>query len=230
MPRFQAIHNRALERKGGEAALAELLPAPRSKEELLSIGEDRYLAMMTKCINQAGFSWKVIENKWPQFEEAFFQFRVDTLLMLSDEQWEAYTQDTRVVRNWQKIKTVKDNSLLIHDERLDRTGGIAALIAEWPETDQVGLLDYLKKKGSRLGGNTSQWFLRNMRKDGFVLTRDVVGALITAGLDIKAQPTSKREYKLIQDTFNGWQQDTGLCMTHLSKIAAFSFGDNYLPA
>ena len=115
----------------------------------------------------------------------------------------------------------------ILNERSLRNGGFPELIAHWPESDQIGLLAYLKKHGSRLGGQTAQWFLRNIRKDGFILTKDVVGALISTGLDIKEQPTSKREFKLIQETFNDWQQETGLCMTHLSKIAAFSYGENY---
>lgn len=226
MQHFNTILDIAQQRKGGSEKLSSLLPDPLSDSKLKILGEDRFLAMMTKCINQAGFSWKVIENKWPQFEEAFFGFKPDTLLMLSDEQWEAYTQDKRVVRNWQKIKTVKENALMIMDERQRQTGGIATLIADWPTTDQIGLMAHLKKHGSRLGGNTAQWFLRSVGKDGFVLTKDVIGTLRTAGLEIKPQPTSQKEMKLIQGAFNQWQDETGLCMTHLSKIAAYAFGDN----
>ena len=68
---FSTILARAEARKGGELALAQLMPYVASQEELVDLPDDRYLAMMTKCINQAGFSWKVIENKWPEFEQAF---------------------------------------------------------------------------------------------------------------------------------------------------------------
>ena len=61
MTKFQKIKERAEHRKGGGTALKKLLPKIASKKQLQSLGDDRYLAMMTKCINQAGFSWKVIE-------------------------------------------------------------------------------------------------------------------------------------------------------------------------
>lgn len=224
LAKFETIYERAAARKGSEAKLEMLLSEPSSAKQLKAIAEHRYLATMTKCINQAGFSWKVIEQKWPEFEEAFFGFKLDTLILLSDEQWEAYTQDRRVVRSWQKIKALKDNVAWLYDEQA--RGGIAALIADWPQDDFVGLLAYLKKNGSRLGGNSGQRFLRYMGKDAFVLTRDVITTLIGAGLDIKPEPSSKREMALIQDAFNQWQQQSGRPFTQLSQIASYSVGDN----
>lgn len=225
--KFHTIYERALKRKGGEANLLALLSSGQNSEQLVATPEHRYLAMMTKCINQAGFSWRVIEQKWPEFEEAFFGFNVDTLILLSDEQWEGYTQDKRVVRSWQKIKALKENVAWLYDERCAREG-IAKLIADWPSEDFVGLLSYLKKHGARLGGNSGQRFLRYMGKDSFILTRDVVATLIGAGLDIKTEPSSKREMNLIQDAFNQWQQESGLSLTHLSQIASYSVGDNVI--
>jgi len=224
--KFQETLDRAVERKGCIAALNALLSEALPSSSLIDIPDNRYLAMMTKCINQAGFSWKVIEKKWPEFEEAFFGFKLDTLTLLSDEQWEAYTQDKRVVRSWQKIKALKENVAFLYNEKHEHKG-IARLIADWPETDLVGLLLHLKKQGSRLGGNTGQRFLRNMGKDCFVLSGDVTTVLIASGLDIKPQANSQRELHAIQAAFNQWHEETGLPYSHLSKIAAYSVGDNY---
>ena len=225
--KFQETFDRAVERKGSAGALNALLPKVLPSSRLLDIPDDRYLAMMTKCINQAGFSWKVIEKKWPEFEEAFFGFKLDTLALLSDEQWEAYTQDKRVVRSWQKIKALKENVAFLYNEKYEHKG-IARLIADWPESDLVGLLLHLKKQGSRLGGHTGQRVLRNMGKDCFVLTGDVTTVLIASGLDIKPQASSQRELQAIQIAFNQWHDETGLPYSHLSKIAAYSVGDNYI--
>ena len=74
MSGFDDIQSRAQSRKGGARALKALLPKVATYKQLIELGDDRYLAMMTKSINQAGFSWKVIENKWPSFEEAFLGF------------------------------------------------------------------------------------------------------------------------------------------------------------
>ena len=57
--KFAEIKARAEHRKGA-SSLRALLPNFSTELELESLGDDRYLAMMTKVINQAGFSWKVI--------------------------------------------------------------------------------------------------------------------------------------------------------------------------
>ena len=226
MKSFSDIHARAAERKGGYEALAALLPAFLNDEKLARLGDDRYLAMMAQTINQAGFNWTVIANKWPEFEEAFHGFDIERLSYLSPEQWEAYVKDRRVVRNWQKIKAVMENLGFILDVAREH-GSFARFIAAWPSADQVGLLQVLKKRGSRLGGHTGQWFLRYVGKDGFVTTRDVTLALREAGVDIAENPRSQRDLKRIQAAFNAWHDESGLPYTHLSKIAAYSIGANY---
>ncbi|MFK7862674.1 MAG: DNA-3-methyladenine glycosylase I [Pseudohongiellaceae bacterium] len=227
MTAFAKIRERAENRKGGSAALKKLMPTVLNKKKLAEISDDRYLAMMTKCINQAGFSWKVIEKKWPEFEEAFFEFKPDTLSLLSPEQWEAYTSDRRVVRNWQKIKALQENVFFVTEESR-RHGGFGKFIGQWPESEQIDLMRYLKKHGSRLGGQSALWFLRRMGKDCFILATDVVVTLRSIGLDIAENPSSQRDLKKIQAQFNQWQQETGLPYSHLSRILACSVGENYL--
>ena len=227
MSGFEDIRLRAEARKGGARALKAMLPTVATKKQLIGLGDDRYLAMMTKSINQAGFSWKVIENKWPSFEEAFLGFDPRKLSYLSPEQWEAFTSDKRVVRNWQKIKALQDNVFFVQDESR-RSGGFGQFIADWPVEDQIGLMAYLKKHGSRLGGQSALWFLRRVGKDCFIPARDVAVLLRSIGLDIAENPTSKRDLSKIQAQFNEWHVETGLPYSHLSRIASCSVGDNYL--
>lgn len=227
MGKFSEIKKRAEQRKGGAAGLKKLLPKVASKRQLANIEDNRYLAMMTKCINQAGFSWKVIENKWPEFEEAFFGFDLRKLGLLSPEQWEAYVSDRRVVRNWQKIKALQENIFFVREESRIH-GGFGKFIGQWPASNQIGLMAHLKKNGSRLGGHSALWFLRQMGKDCFTLGRDVVVTLRATGLDIAESPTSKRDLQKVQDQFNLWHEETGLAYSHLSRIAACSVGENYL--
>ncbi|MCP3688961.1 MAG: hypothetical protein GY784_11145 [Gammaproteobacteria bacterium] len=54
---FDEIFDIAADRKGGSEALDELLTQPKSTAELEDIGDDRWLACMTRCIFQAGFNW-----------------------------------------------------------------------------------------------------------------------------------------------------------------------------
>jgi len=226
MKKFSDIKAMAEQRKGGKKTLKQLLPAVLSTNELIKIGDDRYLAMMCKAINQAGFNWTIIEHKWPQFEEAFFQFDVDRLAFMPLEHWEAYTKDTRVVRNWIKIKAVMHNTQMIQ-QLANEHGSFAKFIANWPVSDQIGLMAYLKQNGSRLGGKTCQWFLRYIGKDCFAITNDVVLAIQNAGYDIRDNPTSKRDMIKVQEAFNTWHDECGLPYTHISKIVSYSVGRNY---
>jgi 3-methyladenine DNA glycosylase Tag len=226
MKKFQSIYERALERKEGEVTLQQLLPIVLTVDEIASIPDSRFLSMMAKGVNQAGFHWQVIENKWPQFEEAFFGFDVEKLAFLPDQVWDQFLFDKRVVRNWQKIESVYKNAIFMR-ELAQEHGSAARFIAHWDRHDQLGLTQYLKKKGSRLGGMTGAIFLRRTGKDIYLLSRDVVLALQHAGLDIADQPTSLKDLRLIQSCFMKWHQETNFPYSHLSKIAAYSVGENY---
>ena len=89
------------------------------------------------------------------------------------------------------------------------------------------LLSQAVRQGARLGGNTGQYFLRFLGRDGFMLSRDVVLCLRDAGLDVAETPTSKRDLAKIQAQFNAWAAETKLPYTHLSRICAMSIGENH---
>ncbi len=225
MPSFKTIRARAAKRKGGEAALMALLPKPVTAKALARITDDRILADMTKRIFSAGFAWSVIEKKWPDFELAFLGFEPKRLLAQPDEFWERLAGDPGIVRNAQKIMAVRANAQFISDIAREH-GSFAKFLAAWPTSDQVGLLELLSKRGARLGGGTGQYFLRFIGKDTFVLSKDVVASLRDAGLNIAESPTSKKDLREIQDQFNAWAEETGLSLTHLSRICAMSIGEN----
>ncbi len=223
---FKTIRARAAKRKGGDAALAALLPKVPSQKALAKLRDDRALAEMAKRIFSAGFVWSVIEKKWPGFEAAFLAFEPGRLLLQPDEFWDQLTGDKRIVRNPQKIAAVRENVRFVADIAREH-GSFGKFLAQWPLDDQVGLLELLAKRGARLGGRTGQYFLRFIGKDGFVMSTDVVACLRDAGLDIAPNPTSKKDLKKIQDAFNGWAEETGLPRVHLSRICAMSIGENY---
>lgn len=228
MGTFGAIYDRAVKRKGGEDELEKLLAdwrKPKSARTIAKIPDDRWLAMMTKCIFQAGFSWKVIESKWPGFEEAFDGFDPPRWALAPDEDLDALAKDTRIVRNPQKIHTVRPNAIFICDLAKDY-GSAGKAFANWPMNDQIGLLELLKKKASRMGGNTAQYFLRFMGLDSFILSQDVNAALIMEGI-IDKPATSKTAMKAVQEAFNTWAEETGRTRVQLSRILAMSAGDNY---
>ncbi|MET2826557.1 DNA-3-methyladenine glycosylase I [Mesorhizobium shangrilense] len=228
MADFRKIRLRAAKRKGGETQLASLLGLAPDNAAVAGIADDRILSTMAERIFAAGFVWRVIEQKWPGFEEAFLHFEPKRLLFQPDDFWHDLTADKRIVRNPQKIKSVRDNAAFV--ERVSKEhGGFGKFLAQWPADDQVGLMAYLGKHGSRLGGNTGQYFLRWLNWDAFVISGDMSAALRDAGLDIAESPTSKKDLDKIQSQINAWAAETGLPRRHISRILAMSIGENHSP-
>jgi 3-methyladenine DNA glycosylase Tag len=223
---FKTIRARAEKRKGGAETLARLMPPKLDPKALMKLRDDRVLAEMTKRVFSAGFAWSVIETKWPGFEEAFLGFEPSRLAFEPDEFWEKLTKDARIVRNGAKIMSVRLNAGFVLDVAKEH-GSFGKFLAEWPPSNEVGLLEVLAKRGSRLGGNSGQMLLRFLGYDAFVATKDVIACLRDAGLDIAAAPTSKRDLAKIQEQFNAWAKETGLPYRHMSLICALSIGENY---
>ncbi|MDX1457421.1 MAG: DNA-3-methyladenine glycosylase I [Marinobacter sp.] len=220
---FTRIYEQAAARKGGEAELRSLLPKVAEPGELEALTDDRYLSELTRCIFKAGFVWRVIDNKWPGFEAAFEGFVPLYWQQVPPEVLENLAKDERIVRNMQKIRTVPDNARMIVEAAREH-GSFGAFLSHWPSDDEVGLLQYLKKHGARLGGNTAQYFLRWVGWDGFILSRDVVAGLRREER-LDANPTSKKALVQAQQAFNDWHRETGLPYSHLSRILSYSIGD-----
>jgi len=227
MSSFAKILARAEERKGGADALKALLPPVPAEEILINTADSRILAEMTKRIFCSGFSWKVVDAKWPGFEDALLGFDPVKLIYQPNEFWDALLQDQRIVRNGAKIFSVRHNAVFVQ-EISEKHGGFGKFLADWPSAKQIDLLQYLLKQGNRLGGNTGQMFLRFIGWDGFVLSKDVVTCLRDAGLDIAEEVKSKGDLVKVQAQFNTWAMETGLCYVHLSRICAMSIGSNTL--
>ena len=225
---FRTIRARAEKRKGGPKALNKLLPAKPDPKALAKLGDDRVLAEMTRRVFSAGFAWSVIEAKWPAFEQAFLKFEPARLALQPDDFWDDLIKDARIVRNGAKIMSVRANAGFIREVAKEH-GSFGKLLASWPSSDEIGLLELLAKRGSRLGGNTGQMMLRFLGWDGFVTSRDVVACLRDAGLDIAETVTSKRDLAKVQAQFNAWAAETGLPYVQLSRICALSVGENYEP-
>src|SRR5271170_6615701 len=226
---FKAIQERAEQRKGGAEALARLLPPRADPHAIAALGDDRILAEITKRVFSAGFAWSVIEAKWPGFEQAFLGFAPARLAFEPDDFWDALTKDARIVRNAAKILSVRANARFV-SEIAGEYGSFGAMLARWPSSDEIGLLDLLAKRGSRLGGATGQMLLRFLGWDGFTTSKDVIACLRDAGLDIAEEVKSKRDLAAVQSQFNAWAAETGLPYTHLSRICAMSIGENYEPS
>jgi len=221
---YASLYDRVCKRKGSAAMVEDLLSIPLDDALLAQVPDDRFLAEFTKKVFQSGFVWRVVRQKWPNFETVFFDFNIDKIMLMPDEMLEKKATDPAIIRNLNKVKTIRDNAFMI-DEVRRQHGSFGKFVAQWPKNDIVGLWDYLKKNGARLGGNTGPYALRFLGKDTFLLSRDVEAYFVQHGL-ISGSARSKRSLKIIQDSFLTWQKQSGRSLQEISQLVSFSCGDN----
>jgi 3-methyladenine DNA glycosylase Tag len=215
---YKWLNEYCLNRFGSIAELEARLPQPRSDAELRAISDDRYLSTISLRVFRAGLKHSLVDAKWPAFEEVFFGFDPEKVVLMGGERLENLMQDARIIRHLGKLKSVPRNAQFILDVRQEK-GSFGALIADWPVTDIVGLWKYLAKHGSQLGGLSAPRLLRMLGKDTFIPSDDMVAALKAQQIIDKA-PTSLKDLAAVQAAFNQWHAESGRPLCQLSVMLA----------
>ncbi|HCE39564.1 DNA-3-methyladenine glycosylase I [Alloalcanivorax profundimaris] len=222
MIEFRDLMALAVNRKGGVKQVEAQLPAVKTPAQLRKPDDAFYFSALTRRIFRAGLTHTLVDAKWPVFEEVFFGFDPEKLVLMPDTMLEERMQDTRLIRHWGKMKAIRHNAQLVLDLRQEY-GSVGDWLADWPADDTVGMWQLLKKRGKQLGGNSGAAFLRMVGRDTWYPTGDVVAALKGHNIIDKA-PASQRDQRAAQAAFNQWQAESGRPQAHISKILAFTVG------
>ena len=217
---YQWLYEYCLNRFGSVEALDARLPQAKSADELAAVTDDRYLSLISLRIFRAGLKHSLVDAKWPAFEEVFFGFDPEKVVLMGGERLENLMQDARLIRHLGKLKSVPRNAQFVLDIAREY-GSFGKLLASWPSSDIVDLWKLLAKRGSQLGGMSAPRFLRMAGKDTFVLGDDVVAALKAQEIVDKA-PTSQKDLALVQAAFNQWQEQSGRPLWQISMMLAFA--------
>jgi len=210
----------AARRRVGEAEARRRMPEVSTAEALRAVADDRYLSLMSLRTFRAGIKHSIVDDRWPAFEEVFRGFDLRRVRAMNDEETEALMSDTRLIRHWGKIKSVRSNAAAMQ-EIAEAHGGFGAWLAGWPGADIVGLWGELAKRFQQMGGNSGPYFLRMTGKDTFVLTPSVVAAL-KHWKAFAGEPKTNSDHAKVQAAFNAWAGETGLPLAHLSMTLALS--------
>lgn len=130
MVNYNSIYDLACLRKGSAEQVEVMLSKPKTKRQLKNIADATYLAEFSKKVFQSGFVWRVVEAKWDNFEELFWGFDIDKLLMMPDDMLERKSQDKKIIRNYKKIWAIRENAMFIDSVR-HRRGRPRRLPGTW---------------------------------------------------------------------------------------------------
>lgn len=216
----QWLLDTAIKRVGSLQALEAQLPLHKSEEALIAMSDDRYLSLITQRVFRAGMRHSVIDARWPAFEESFWGFAPEKMILLNDEHFERFMQDKKLIRHLRKMRSIPVNAQMVLDISREYDG-FGRFLAQWPSDDIISLWRTLQRRGTLLGGRSGASFLRMAGKDTFILTKYVIAALIAQGV-IESAPTSQRALGKVQDAFNRLQQETGRPLCQLSAMLALS--------
>jgi 3-methyladenine DNA glycosylase Tag len=217
---FESVYQHCLNRFVSVDDLEALLPEPKTAEQLRLVDDSVYLSTMCRRVFRAGLKHSLVDAKWPAFEKAFWGFNLNRISRMSDEELDTLMGNREIIRHWNKLKSVRVNAVFLL-EMVEEYGSVGNWLASWPIGDTVGLWSLMKKHGSQLGGNSAAYFLRMSGKDTFVLTTDVVVALIAQGI-VDRKPTSQKDLKLVQGAFNEWHRQSGRPLSQISRLLAMT--------
>jgi len=119
--------------------------------------DDEYFERMTKAIFQAGLNWKMIDNKWPNFEKAFAKFSIPKVAKFSDSKVSDLLKNEGIVRNERKIRSAIFNAqqlLLIEKE----FGSFKDYIRSF-DKDHEKLSEDIQSRFQHLGASSTRTFL-----------------------------------------------------------------------
>lgn len=217
---FQVIEDRAAARAGGPDAVAARMPAVLDATELAALPDAFFLSTMTRRIFQAGMKHSLINERWPVFEAWFWGFAPEKLMLLSEEQLETAMQNPKLIRHWGKLRTIPVNAGEV--QRVSQAhGGFGRFLAEWPDGDLFGLWAWLAKHFMRMGGHSGARFLRLAGRDTFLLTDDVITALMACDV-IDAKPTRKADKVKVNEAFVEWKAQSGRPFAHISRLLSMT--------
>ena len=89
------------------------MPADLTARNIRTI--DQFLELMAKAIFASGFSWMVVDKRWPEIRQAFQKFSAPTVVAFTDDDLRSLGAEPGVIANEQKIEAVRQAAgLLIH--------------------------------------------------------------------------------------------------------------------
>lgn len=113
-------------------------------------GDNGYFEELTKAIFQAGFSWQVICDKWPNFQKAFDGFDIAVVAGYGEPDVERLASDTGIVRNRRKIEATIHNARVMWD-LVQEYGSFQAYLRTLDELEYADRRQTLSTRFKNLG-------------------------------------------------------------------------------
>jgi DNA-3-methyladenine glycosylase I len=121
--------------------------------------DDAYFENMTRVIFQAGLNWKMIDEKWPNFKEAFKNFSIDQVAKFTESDVKRLMSNAGIVRNRAKIVAAIKNAQHFQDIR-NKYGSFRSFLSGFDKSNNyAAVIKELGNRFQRLGPSSAGIFL-----------------------------------------------------------------------
>lgn len=119
--------------------------------------DNQYFERMSRAVFQAGLSWRMIENKWKNFQNSFNGFSIQETAKLKKRDVRRLMKDEGIVRNEKKIRATIFNAQ--ESLRVKKEFGSLRQYLESFGKDHDRLIVDLQKRFRHLGPSSARVFL-----------------------------------------------------------------------
>jgi site-specific DNA-methyltransferase (cytosine-N4-specific) len=133
-------------------------------EQMTANDNPYYLEQLTKAVFQAGFSRKIIHDKWTNFEKAFDDFDIEAVAGYDEQDVDRLLADDSIVRNQRKIRATIHNARVMQ-ELIAEHGSFYTYLRSLDELDYADLCKELRQRFRNLGPASVSVFLRNINEE-----------------------------------------------------------------
>jgi DNA-3-methyladenine glycosylase I len=127
--------------------------------------DNAYFENMSRAVFQAGLSWQLIADKWPDFKVAFQDFNINKVSDFDEEDIEELLSNKRIIRNRAKIEAVLVNAIVFTKIQEDY-GSFRDYLDTLDKSENYRfVIKEFKKKFSRMGPKSSAIFLWSIGED-----------------------------------------------------------------
>ena len=121
--------------------------------------DNAYFENMTRCVFQAGLTWQLIADRWPNFKKALRNFDIETVADFDEEDIERLLDDKGILRNRVKIEATLVNAMEFIKIK-EEFGSFRNYMDNLDKSDNYRLVKKeLGKRFSRMGPKSSMVFL-----------------------------------------------------------------------
>jgi DNA-3-methyladenine glycosylase I len=127
--------------------------------------DNSYFENMARVIFLAGFSWKLINDRWPEFKKAFNNFSLKKVASFGPKDEERLLANPKIIRNKAKIKATIENARRVEEIQREY-GSFQNYINSLDKRDNYSeAIKDISKRFERMGPSSSRIFLYSVGED-----------------------------------------------------------------